>query len=891
MPRPGPTPSRPLGLILTLLTLTALAPPDAVAQRRGRNADGPANRRPFAKPGAPRQAERIRTFDVRHVRGDLAVDLAKEEIKGVVTHSVAAIVPGLDALTLDCGAELAVSKVTAGPKGSARDCKFAREGNELVIALDRPYAPDEAFDLAVAYSGSPKLGLHFVKADADDPKRPDCAWTQGEAEETRYWLPCFDYPNEKATSEMVVTVAKPYSVVSNGALVETKENDDGTRTFHWKMDTPHVSYLISLVISDFAVYRDVAAGTLPVEYYVLKGVDEATARRAMGKTPKMIEFFNDKIGTAYPYPKYAQVCAPGFNGGMENISATTMTDSILRDPIGSLERDSDDIVAHELAHQWFGDLLTCRDWSTIWLNEGFASYFDPLFTEFDLGEDAFRIKMAAELRDYIGSDRTVRRAIVEPRFSDPNEMFDSVTYAKGACVLHALRGLIGDDAWWRGIRAYVAAFKEKVVATDDFQKAMEAASGKDLGWFFGQWVYKGGHPELTARWTYEDDDKSVRLTVEQVQAVDDLTPLFRLPTTVQVGDDSGVRSVPIPIAGKTQTFVIPCAARPKIVRIDPQGWIPKELKFEKPTAEWTYQLDRAADALGRLEAARALADRKDDGAAMAALTNAFSREKSSPARVAMVGILARAGEPCRAGLAEAAKDADPRVRLAAVEALANLKAGPDLEPLLRSIWSNPKETHAARRSALQGLAKAKVKDLDAILASALKDGADRYSIASEALRVSLGEGGAKAREAAFLYARPGQPAALRRSAMNQLGKLADDDPEAGKLLLSLLDDPNRGIRASAAFALSEGGVSSALPELERRLAQAKDLSRIGLERAVETLRGKARKPEAPSVGPEVGDLERKAADLELQAKELRNQAEALKLKAERARLDAAKPAI
>ncbi len=889
MPRPGPTPPRPLALLLALLMTTALPPTRAMAQGRGRGADGPVNRRPFVKPGAPKQAERVRTFDVRHVRADLAVDLGKEEVRGTVTHTLAPLVPGFDALTLDCGADLAVAKVTAGPNGSARDCKFTRKGDELAITLDRAYAPGEAFELAVTYSGEPKLGLHFVKPDSDDPKRPLCAWTQGEAEETRYWLPCFDYPNDKASSEMVVTVARAYSVVSNGALIETKENGDGTATYHWKMDTAHVSYLISLAITEFAVYRDVAAGRLPVDYYVLKGVDEATARRALGKTPKMIEFFNEKIGTAYPYPKYAQVCAPEFGGGMENISATTMTDSVLRDPIASLERDSDSLVAHELAHQWFGDLLTCRDWSTLWLNEGFASYFDPLFTESDRGEDAFRLAMADELRDYIGSDRSVRRPIVEPRFSDPNEMFDSVTYAKGACVLHALRGLIGDDAWWRGIKAYVAAYKEKVVATDDFRKAMEAASGKDLGWFFDQWVYKGGHPELVARWTYEDDDKSVRLAVEQVQGVDELTPLFRLPTTVQVGDESGVRSVPVLIAGRSQTFVIPCPARPRLVRVDPQGWLPKELKFEKPTDEWIYQLDHAADALGRAEAARALADRKDDKAAVVALNKAWSRETTTAPRLEMIRMLARAGEPCRAGLVEAARSTDPRARLAALDALADLKPDPALEPLLRSAWANRGETYAARQSALRALAKAKVKDLDDLLASALQEDANRHSVAAEALKISLEAGGSKAREAAFLYSRPGQPAALRRAAMDQLARLANDDPEANKLLLSFLDDPRRGIRTSAAFALSEGGVTAALPELERRLARAKDLSRLSLEQIVASLRGKVKKAEVPASGPGVGELERRAADLELQARELRNRAEALKLKAERARLESAKP--
>ena len=245
------------------------------------------------------------------------------------------------------------------------------------------------------------------------PEKRLSFWTQGESEETHHWLPCYDYPNERATSEMIITAEKPLFVLSNGLLVETKENAGNTTTYHWKMNVPHASYLISLAASDFAVYHD-RAGDLPVDYYVAKHVDEATARRFMGKTPQMIRFFGEKLGQPYPYAKYAQVCVPDFiAGGMENITATTMTDSALHDEIAELERDEDGLVAHELAHQWFGDLLTCKDWSHIWLNEGFASYFGPLFTEHDRGDDVFRLEMKGSLDGYLGSDQEYRRPIVE----------------------------------------------------------------------------------------------------------------------------------------------------------------------------------------------------------------------------------------------------------------------------------------------------------------------------------------------------------------------------------------------------------------------------------------------------------------------------------------------
>ncbi len=372
------------------------------------------------------------------------------------------------------------------------------------------------------------------------PEKPLSFWTQGEAEETHHWLPCYDYPNDRATTEMIITVEKPLFVLSNGALVETKDNADNTTTYHWKMDVPHVSYLISLAASDFAVYHD-RAGDLPVDYYVAKHVDEATARRFMGKTPQMIRFFGEKTGQPYPYAKYAQVCLPEFaRRHGEHLRHDHDRRRALHDEIAGLEHDEDGLVAHELAHQWFGDLLTCKDWSHLWLNEGFASYFDPLFAEHDRGDDEFRLEMKGSLDSLPGrATRVTAGRSSRPDTKTSDDMFDGVTYSKGACVLHTLRGLLGDEAWWKGIRAYVAAHKFQVVETDDFRKAMEAASGKDLKWFFDQWVYKAGHPELKVRWHYEDADKTVRVRIQQTQKVDDQTPLFRLPTTLEITEDAG----------------------------------------------------------------------------------------------------------------------------------------------------------------------------------------------------------------------------------------------------------------------------------------------------------------------------------------------------------------
>jgi aminopeptidase N len=843
---------------------------DARAQAPGGTPTSTA-RRPFARAGTPRKAERLRFVDVRHIKAELTLDIKKREVRGTVTHTVRPLHPFLKAVELDCGKDLKVTRITLGPDKTP--CTFRRDGDTLAIALEKPRGPGDTLDLAIEYAGSPDRGLRFIVPDPAYPEKPLAIWTQGEAEDTRHWLPCYDYPNDRATSEMIVTVEKPLSVLSNGVLVGTRPGPGNTTTYHWKMDVPFVSYLISLAVADFSVYHD-KVGDLPVDYYVPKPVDEATARRFLGKTPRMITFFKEATGRPYPYAQYAQSCMPDFGGGMENITATTMTDQAMHDEIAELEENADGLVSHELAHQWFGDLLTCKDWSHIWLNEGFASYFAALFTEHDRGEDAFRIEMSQELQGYLNSDREYRRPIVEPRYESSDDMFDGMTYQKGACVLHMLRCLIGDEAWRKGIRRYVAEHQLEVVETEEFRKAMEAASGKDLKWFFDQWVYKAGHPELKVRWRYEDDDKSVRVRVEQTQAVDESTPLFRLPTTLEVAEDvGGVRTIPIVIDGDSQEFVIPAVARPRMVQIDPKGWLIKQLDFPKSDAENLFQLEHASCVLGRLEAARALAGKSRGRSDVSgALSRAWKGEKSPLARRQLVEVLVNGDESFRAALIEAAKDPEARVRVAAITGLARFKRDETSESILRSAWNNPKEAYGARRAALRGLAGWKVEDAPKLLDDALRVPAHRHAIAATALEIFLETPGSRARELAALYSRYGQPVALRTTALGAFPRLAKDDRALQDILVNLIDDPDASVRYQVMTDIRELKIARALPALLARLGRESSGFSAGprrrLQEAIDALRA--------ARTPGVAELEAQAAELETRAKDLRSRISTLK---------------
>ena len=854
---------------------------DARAQARSGQPAAP-SRRPFARAGTPRKPERLRFVDVQHIKAELTLDVKKREVRGTVTHTVRPLHPFLKTVELDCGKDLTVRGITVGP--GKTPCTFRRDGDALKIELDKPRGPGEAIELAIEYAGTPDRGLRFILPDPAYPEKPLAIWTQGEAEDTRHWLPCYDYPNDRATAEMIVTVEKPLGVLSNGVLVGTRPGPGNTTTYHWKMDAPFVSYLISLAVADFSVYRD-TAGDLPVDYYVARGVDEATARRFLGKTPRMLAFFDEATGRKYPYAKYAQSCMPEFGGGMENITATTMTDQMLHDEIAELEENADGLVAHELAHQWFGDLLTCKDWSQIWLNEGFASYFAPLFSERDRGEDAFRIEMHQEQEGYLSSDREYRRPIVETRYESSDEMFDAMTYNKGACVLHMLRGLIGDEAWSKGIRRYVAAHSFQVVETDDFRRAMEATSGKDLKWFFDQWVFKAGHPELKVRWRYEDEDKTVRVRVEQTQAVDEQTPLFRLPTTLEIAEDAGrIRTIPIVIDGDVQEWILPAATRPKMVQIDPQGWLIKQVDFPRSDEENLFRLEHASCVLGRLEAARALAGKSHGRQAIAAaLASAWKREKAAPARRQIVEAMGNGDEALRATLIEASRDPEARVRVAAIAGLARLRRDGTTESILRAAWNNPKEAYGARRAALRGLAGWKVDDAPKLLDAALQMPAHRHAIAATALELLLQGPASQSRKLAALYSRYGQPTALRTTALGAFPRLAKNDPALQELLISLIDDLNASVRYQAMTAVRDLKFARALPALQARLGRESSGFSAGprrlLQQAIDVLlvapsTADARPADKPAPG--IAELEAQAAELELKARDLRGRITELK---------------
>ncbi|HKC66344.1 MAG TPA: M1 family aminopeptidase, partial [Pyrinomonadaceae bacterium] len=507
-------------------------------------------------------------------------------------------------------------------------------------------------------------------------------------EYNHYWFPCYDHPNDFSTTEIIATVEKPLMVISNGKLIETKNNKDNTRTFHWKIDTPHASYLTSIVVGEYVPVEGNYAG-IPVITYVYPNELEA-GKVTAARLPEMVKFFSEKTGLKYPYDKYAQTVTRDFGGGMENISATTQTDNMVHDARTELDRDQDGLQSHELAHQWFGDYVTCRYWSDIWLNESFATYFQAMWDEHRLGRDEFLYRDVKSNEDayYNTWAQGNRRPIVTNNFTNKDAIFDTYAYPRGGAVLHMLRKTLGEENWWRSINHYLKKYANQPVQTEQFRIAIEETTGQPMDWFFDEWLYKMGHPVFRIAQSYDASAKTLTLKVRQEQKPDPNSDypqvgFFRMPVDIEIGTSGATRVEHVMIEPKEeQTFTFTVDSQPVLVDFDYGSTLIKELKFDKPTDDLVYQLTRDEDLTGRLWALNELSARWKDKATAdaekhkiaAALGAALNNDKFWGVRTDVAAVLANVqGTEARTALLAATKDKDSRVRSSAVAALAKSK--------------------------------------------------------------------------------------------------------------------------------------------------------------------------------------------------------------------------
>ncbi len=767
---------------------------------------------------------RDRAAYIKHIKLEVTLDFDAKKITGTATHRLSAIAGPLERLEFDA-AELDINAVRVGAGGAGGEpASFESCDGKLRIALPRALGAGEEIEIAIDYAGQPRRGLYFVGPDPEYPNKPRQAWTQGEDEDSRYWFPCYDYPNNRTTSEIVATVPEQFTAISNGALVGTSSDATAkTRTFHWRHDVPHSAYLITLAAGEFAMIEE-RAGSVPVTYYVAPGRED-DARRAFGNTPKMIQFFERVIGVPYPYAKYAQVAVSDFIfGGMENTSATTQTDSTLHDARAHLDFKSDPLVAHELAHQWWGDLLTCRDWAHAWLNEGFATYFEALWCEENLGADEFAWNVRQDREGYLDEDANhYRRAIVCNRYRTPIELFDRHLYEKGSLVLHMMRRVSGDDLFFKSLNLYCTRHRGANVITQDLQRAFEDTTGRNLDFFFDQWVYKEGHPEIEVSSGFDDKKKLLSVTVKQTHKTGDtIVSAFSFPVTIALMDADGRETRHrVEIKDREQVFNFVMDKAPKAVRFDPEHDILKTLKHKRGREALETELRHAPEAIGRGAAARELGA-EGSPQATAALRDAMLSDTfwgvQADAATALGTIRTTAA---RDALLEGLKLPHPKARRAVARALGNFRGDAQAASALANVVASGDESYFVEAEAVLALGKTRDERAFARLSEAL--GRDSYL---EVIRTHALAGMAELRdERAIDVAREftayGRPPRARVAAVGALARFAalkdSRRVEILDFMTPLADDREFMVRMRIPSAFAEIGDPRALPAL-RRLA-------------------------------------------------------------------------
>ncbi|MBW4522871.1 MAG: M1 family metallopeptidase [Scytolyngbya sp. HA4215-MV1] len=632
----------------------------------------------FELPGARPHYTPDRPGQVEHIFLDLVLDIPRRSYSGTCSTRLNPIRHGIDRLILDA-VNLTIHSVKIGKTAQP----FDYDGEQLHISLKQATQIGKPITFDIAYSvENPQRGIYFIAPDKHYPDKPVQVWTQGEDEDSRFWFPCFDYPGQLATSEIRVRVPKQYLAVSNGELIKTEAVGDD-KIYHWSQKEVHPTYLMTLAVGDFAELRD-EWNHKPVTYYVEPGREKA-ARLSMGKTPQMIEFFSEKFGYPYPFPKYAQVCVDDFIfGGMENTSTTLLTDRCLLDERAALDnRNTESLVAHELAHQWFGDLLVIKHWSHAWIKEGMASYAEIMWMdhEYDANEAAYY--RLGEARNYLDEDSArYRRPIVTHIYREAIELYDRHLYEKGACVYHMIRAELGEDLFWKAVATFVNEHAHQTVETVDLLRAIEKASGRNLLYLFDQYVYRGGHPDYKVAYTWDSDSKLAKITVTQTQVGDKNShkDLFDLKLPIGFGNLSEKQSTPpelktltVRIHEREQTFYFPLEKKPDFISFDVSNHTLKTVELEYPLTELKNQLQHDPDPLARICAAEALG-KKGGLEAVKALSTALQQEAFWGTRVEILRNLAKIKlDQVFAELVEGLKDSDARVRRAAIEALGQIK--------------------------------------------------------------------------------------------------------------------------------------------------------------------------------------------------------------------------
>lgn len=546
--------------------------------------------------------------DLLHTRLELKPDFARREMKGRAYLTIEPHAYPVDSLILDA-VHMRIENVgMLAVAGSApKPLSYRYDSLKLYIALDRRYGKAESYTVVVDYVAQPekisskgssaisgRKGLYFINHDGKEAGKPTQLWTQGETQAASCWFPTIDAPNQKTSQELSVEVSKQYKTISNGLLLRSEYTTDSSRTDYWKQDKPHAPYLFALIVGDFAEVKD-SWNKKPVHYFV-EPAYAPYARLVFGNTPEMLSFYSDILGYAYPWDKYHQVVVRDFvSGAMENTGCVVHFDKLQHDAREHLDETYEDIVAHELFHHWFGDLLTCESWSNVPLNESFATYGEYLWNEYKYGRSEADMKLAGFHESYFGESTYKSENLIRYNYKEQEDMFDAHSYQKGGSVLHMLRKYTGDAVFFESLKRYLHNNQYKTVELSDLRKAFEDVSGEDLNWFFNQWFLDKGHPQLDIRHTY-DAEKGYRIVVMQKEKT------FKLPFDIDVVNETGTERMRVILTKDTQEIRIPAANEKSYVQFDAENQLLCIKEEQKPEGHWERQFSGARLAAHKLEA-------------------------------------------------------------------------------------------------------------------------------------------------------------------------------------------------------------------------------------------------------------------------------------------------
>ena len=549
--------------------------------------------------------------DLIHTKLVAGFDYTKSELNGEVWLQLHPHFYASNVLVLDAKA-MAIHQVAVEKNNQRKNLSYTYDSLQLTITLDKTYTNNENYTVYIKYTARPNeykakgsaaitdaKGLYFINPLGTDKNKPTQIWTQGETEGTSVWLPIIDKTNQKTTQEFHLTVPSKYVSLSNGLLVKQVDNKNGTRLDVWKMDQPHSPYLFFIGVGDYAIVKDSYKGK-EVNYYIEKEYEQV-ARKIYGNTPAMIAFYEKILGVNFPWVKYAQISGRDYvSGAMENTTATLHSDAVQQDARELVDENAwESTIAHELFHQWFGDLVTAESWSNLTVNESFADYSQTLWAEHSKGKDEGAYENYKGLRSYLSSPTDAEKDLVRFYYKDREDMFDLVSYQKGGRILNMLRHFVGDEAFFASLNKYLTDNQFKNGSAIKLKLAFEAVTGKDLNWFFNQWYFGSGHPYVRITQNYDAAKKQVMVAIQQTQVQD---KIFTLPIGIDIYVQGKRNHYDVWSKKKVDSFYFDAAVTPDNVNVDNDKVLLWSKDESKPLEQYAYQFNHARNFLDRYEA-------------------------------------------------------------------------------------------------------------------------------------------------------------------------------------------------------------------------------------------------------------------------------------------------